>query len=38
LVAPGDADDLARVMADAIRIPGWHDKAMPSIEQVRSVF
>ncbi|WP_160005838.1 glycosyltransferase family 4 protein [Rhizobium sp. 18055] len=38
LVAPDNSDDLARVMADAIRIPGWHDKAMPSIEQVRSVF
>jgi glycosyltransferase involved in cell wall biosynthesis len=38
LAAPDNADDLARIMADAIRIPEWHDKAMPSIEQVRSVF
>ncbi|WP_283194839.1 glycosyltransferase family 4 protein [Rhizobium sp. AN80A] len=38
LVAPDNADDLARVMADAIRIPEWHDKTMPPIEQVRSVF
>ncbi|OCJ18295.1 glycosyl transferase [Rhizobium sp. AC44/96] len=38
LVKPEDADDLARVMADAIRIPGWHDAVMPAIESVRSVF
>ncbi|EPE99255.1 glycosyltransferase family 4 protein [Rhizobium grahamii] len=38
LVNPEDADDLARVMADAIRIPGWHDAAMPSTERVKSVF
>lgn len=38
LVAPDNADDLARVMADAVRIPEWHDKTMPPIEQVRSVF
>ncbi len=38
LVAPDNADDLARVMADAIRVPEWHDKTMPPIDQVRSVF
>jgi glycosyltransferase involved in cell wall biosynthesis len=38
LVAPDDADDLARVMADAIRVPEWHEKTMPPIDQVRSVF
>ncbi|WP_431321989.1 glycosyltransferase [Rhizobium sp. YTU87027] len=38
LVNPGDSDDLARAMADAIRIPDWHDAAMPSMEQVKSVF
>jgi glycosyltransferase involved in cell wall biosynthesis len=38
LANPEDPDDLARAMADAIRIPGWHDTAMPSMEQVRSVF
>jgi len=38
LVNPEDADDLARVMADAIRIPGWHDATMPSTERVKSVF
>jgi hypothetical protein len=25
-------------MADAIRIPGWHQAAMPSMDKVRSVF
>ncbi|WP_112941269.1 MULTISPECIES: glycosyltransferase family 4 protein [unclassified Rhizobium] len=38
LVAPDNADDLARVMANAIRVPEWHDKTMPPIDQVRSVF
>jgi glycosyltransferase involved in cell wall biosynthesis len=38
LVEPDNADDLARVMADAIRIPDWHKKTMPPIDQVRSVF
>ncbi|WP_018898668.1 glycosyltransferase family 4 protein [Rhizobium sp. 2MFCol3.1] len=38
LVAPDNADDLARVMADAIRVPDWHEKTMPPIDQVRSVF
>jgi glycosyltransferase involved in cell wall biosynthesis len=38
LVRPEDSDDLARVMADAVRIPGWHDAVMPSIEKVKSVF
>ncbi|OWV98425.1 glycosyl transferase [Rhizobium sp. R72] len=38
LVNPDDSDDLARAMADAIRIPDWHEAAMPSMEQVKSVF
>jgi glycosyltransferase involved in cell wall biosynthesis len=38
LVAPEDSDDLARVMADAIRVPGWHDAAMPPMEKVKAVF
>lgn len=38
LVNPEDSDDLARVMADAIRISGWHDEAMPPMEKVKSVF
>ncbi|WP_028746187.1 glycosyltransferase [Rhizobium mesoamericanum] len=38
LVNPDDSDDLARAMADAIRVPGWHDVAMPVMEQVKSVF
>ncbi|KQV81993.1 glycosyltransferase [Rhizobium sp. Root1220] len=38
LARPEDADDLARVMADAIRIPGWHEAIMPPIEQVKSIF
>ena len=38
LVNPDDSDDLARAMADAIRIPGWHDAAMPPMEHVKSVF
>ncbi|MFK0330448.1 glycosyltransferase family 4 protein [Rhizobium sp. NPDC090275] len=38
LVAPDNADDLARVMADAIRVPEWHEKTMPPIDQVRAVF
>jgi glycosyltransferase involved in cell wall biosynthesis len=38
LVAPDNSDDLARVMADAIRVPDWHEKTMPPIDEVRSVF
>jgi len=38
LVNPDDSDDLARAMADAIRIPDWHDAVMPPMEQVKSVF
>jgi glycosyltransferase involved in cell wall biosynthesis len=38
LVAPGDSDDLARVMAEALTVPGWHDKVMPSPDTVKSVF
>ncbi len=38
LAKPDDADDLARIMADAIRIPGWHDKTMPEMGKVKAVF
>ncbi|APO67121.1 glycosyltransferase [Rhizobium mongolense] len=38
LVAPDNADDLARVMADALTTPGWHNAVMPSIDSVKSVF
>jgi glycosyltransferase involved in cell wall biosynthesis len=38
LVTPGDSDDLARVMAEALTVPGWHDKVMPSPDAVKSVF
>lgn len=38
LVKPGDADDLARVMAETLSIPGWHDKTMPTVDAVKSVF
>lgn len=38
LAKPDDADDLARIMADAIRIPGWHEKTMPEMDKVKAVF
>ncbi|TCU17279.1 glycosyltransferase family 4 protein [Rhizobium sullae] len=38
LVAPDNADDLARVMAEALTTPGWHHAVMPSIDSVKSVF
>jgi hypothetical protein len=37
-VTPGDSDDLARVMAEALTVPGWHDRVMPSPDAVKSVF
>ncbi|MDM9629297.1 glycosyltransferase family 4 protein [Rhizobium sp. S152] len=38
LAQPDDADDLARIMADAIRVPGWHDQTMPEMGKVKAVF
>ncbi|TCL70332.1 glycosyltransferase family 4 protein [Rhizobium sp. BK251] len=38
LAEPGDADDLARVMAEAIGRAGWRDEAMPKPEAIRSRF
>ncbi len=38
LVAPGDAGDLARVMAEAIAKPGWGRQTMPSADAVKAVF
>ena len=38
LVAPGDAGDLARVMAEAIAQPGWGRQTMPSADAVKAVF
>jgi glycosyltransferase involved in cell wall biosynthesis len=38
LADPDDPDDLARVMADSIRVPGWHDAAMPAMDKVKAVF
>ncbi|MBB3310817.1 glycosyltransferase involved in cell wall biosynthesis [Rhizobium sp. BK196] len=38
LVTPGDSDDLARVMAEALTVPGWHEKVMPSPDAVKSIF
>ncbi|MBB4190253.1 glycosyltransferase [Rhizobium aethiopicum] len=38
LVEPGNSDDLARVMAEALSTPGWHARTMPSHEAVKAVF
>lgn len=38
LAAPGDADDLSRVMATAIAEPQWARQAMPQIGTIRSAF
>lgn len=38
LVTPGDATDLARVMAEALAKPEWGHQTMPSTEAVRAVF
>ena len=38
LVTPGDATDLARVMAEALAKPEWGHHTMPSTEAVKAVF
>jgi glycosyltransferase involved in cell wall biosynthesis len=38
LVEPGNADDLARVMAETLTMPGWHGRTMPKPEAVKAVF
>lgn len=38
LATPGDSDDLARVMTQAVSTPGWHDRVMPKPEAFRSTF
>ncbi len=38
LAEPDDADDLARVMAEAITEPGWGSRNMPNIQAIRSAF
>lgn len=38
LAAPGDADDLSRIMAAAIAEPQWARQAMPDIGTIRSAF
>ena len=38
LVTPGDATDLARVMAEALAKPEWGHQTMPSTEAVKAVF
>ncbi|QFY59729.1 glycosyltransferase family 4 protein [Rhizobium grahamii] len=38
LVEPENSDDLARVMAEAVSIPGWHETAMPPVSQIKQVF
>jgi glycosyltransferase involved in cell wall biosynthesis len=38
LAAPDDADDLSRVMAEAITQPHWRDRVMPPTASIQSVF
>jgi len=38
LAKPGDAEDLARVMTEAITTPGWKDDVMPKPEAFKAVF
>ncbi|MCJ9669340.1 MULTISPECIES: glycosyltransferase family 4 protein [unclassified Neorhizobium] len=38
LAIPGDADDLARVMTQAVTTPGWQDAVMPKPEAFKAVF
>ncbi|MBX4869684.1 MULTISPECIES: glycosyltransferase [Rhizobium] len=38
LVEPGNSDDLARVMAEALSTPGWHSRTMPPREAIKAVF
>ncbi|MFB9951099.1 glycosyltransferase family 4 protein [Rhizobium puerariae] len=38
LASPGDAEDLARVMGQAITTPGWREEIMPRPEAFKAVF
>ncbi|PZM16885.1 glycosyltransferase family 4 protein [Rhizobium tubonense] len=38
LAEPNDADDLARIMAEAITEPRWREKTMPEAKMIQSVF
>jgi glycosyltransferase involved in cell wall biosynthesis len=38
LAEPDNADDLARVMAEAVVTPRWGDRVMPPTESIKSVF
>ncbi|MBX4874484.1 glycosyltransferase [Rhizobium bangladeshense] len=38
LVEPGNSDDLARVMAEALSTLGWHSRTMPPREAIKAVF
>jgi glycosyltransferase involved in cell wall biosynthesis len=38
LAIPGDATDLARLMQEALTVPGWKDRVMPRPETFRSIF
>jgi glycosyltransferase involved in cell wall biosynthesis len=38
LATPGDAADLARVMVEAVTIPGWHEDNMPEPLEFRERF
>lgn len=38
LVNPGDAEDLARIMTQAVTTPGWKDQVMPKPEAFKAVF
>lgn len=38
LAAPGDAADLARLMQEALTVPGWRERVMPRPDTFRSIF
>ncbi|WP_454848974.1 glycosyltransferase family 4 protein [Rhizobium binxianense] len=38
LVEPGNSEDLARVMAERLSTPGWHERTMPPTDKVKAVF
>ncbi|MCC2609304.1 glycosyltransferase family 4 protein [Neorhizobium sp. Rsf11] len=38
LAVPGNAEDLARVMTQAVTTPGWKDRVMPKPEAFKAVF
>ncbi|WP_117194099.1 glycosyltransferase family 4 protein [Rhizobium terrae] len=38
LATPGDAEDLARVMTEAVTTPGWQQQVMPKPEAFKAVF